>query len=375
MKKSLLIFTLITTLLTIGITLSIKNVQATTTEQFHEAEYIPNIWVNKEKAGKIRYQQARFLRRTSDNQFSYCIEPWEIISSDALYPDKIDINQLDDYTLNQIALIAYYGYGYKGHTHEKWYYITQLMIWEQVDKTANFYFTDKLNGNKISPFDFEIYEINELVQKHSLKPSFDQNNYTILLGENLNLVDTNRVLPSYITKTDMFSYTQSGDNITIESSAIGKSDITFLKKDNIYNYPPIIYRSSTNQDFLTVGSYKDITAKITVEVIGGSIELNKIDALTKTKTPSCKEASLIGSTFEIFNEQNTLIAHIYINDNTNPIIAGLTAGTYKIQEISAGPGYQLNKNAKYITLENTKPHALVTIENKVIEKDITIEKY
>ncbi|MEG2563880.1 MAG: thioester domain-containing protein, partial [Bacilli bacterium] len=136
MKKSLLIFTLITTLLTIGITLSIKNVQATTTEQFHEAEYIPNIWVNKEKAGKIRYQQARFLRRTSDNQFSYCIEPWEIISSDALYPDKIDINQLDDYTLNQIALIAYYGYGYKGHTHEKWYYITQLMIWEQVDKTA-----------------------------------------------------------------------------------------------------------------------------------------------------------------------------------------------------------------------------------------------
>lgn len=60
-------------------------IEVKASEKFQEGNYIPNLWVNKEKNGKIRYQQARFLTRTSDNQYAYCIEPWEEISNTTNY--------------------------------------------------------------------------------------------------------------------------------------------------------------------------------------------------------------------------------------------------------------------------------------------------
>ena len=44
----------------------------------------------------------------------------------------------------RISLLAYYGYGYEGHSDQKWYAITQVMIWRTTNPESDIYFTDTL---------------------------------------------------------------------------------------------------------------------------------------------------------------------------------------------------------------------------------------
>ena len=68
---------------------------------------------------------------------------------------------------NKVLLISYYGYGYinnnVNHTDLKWYTITQFMIWQVIPHGYDIYFTDKLNGKKITKYTSEIAEINSLI--------------------------------------------------------------------------------------------------------------------------------------------------------------------------------------------------------------------
>ena len=50
------------------------------------SEYIPNIYINKvEPNGKVHYQQGRFLRRSEDNAFVYCLQPFVNIDNNYVY--------------------------------------------------------------------------------------------------------------------------------------------------------------------------------------------------------------------------------------------------------------------------------------------------
>ena len=139
-----------------------------TKEEFYAAEWIPNIYINKVKSGVIHYRQARFIRKKSDKGIAYCIEPFEDMKEDDKYNGYSDNYAgrlgISESVWKQISLIAYYGYGYSNHTDSKWYTITQIMIWKELDKNADFYFTDSLNGNKTNKYDSEMNEIKTLVK-------------------------------------------------------------------------------------------------------------------------------------------------------------------------------------------------------------------
>ena len=41
------------------------------------SEYISNIYIKKDRSdGYSKYQQARFIRRSEDNKFVYCLQPF-----------------------------------------------------------------------------------------------------------------------------------------------------------------------------------------------------------------------------------------------------------------------------------------------------------
>ena len=97
----------------------------------------------------------------------------------------------------RIKLLSYYGYGYKNHTEEKWYPITQLLIWETIDKDAKFYYTKTYKGSKITKFTNETNELKKLVENHKKIPSFSNSYVKMSINSTLILDDSNKVLNEY----------------------------------------------------------------------------------------------------------------------------------------------------------------------------------
>ena len=90
-------------------------------------------------------------------EFIYCIDPFKLVSTSYVYKEydyNDDAFNLTQEQLNKINLIAYLGYNYEDHTDLKWYAVTQLLIWRELD-IDDAYFSDT-SGNRIELYEEEI---------------------------------------------------------------------------------------------------------------------------------------------------------------------------------------------------------------------------
>ena len=51
-------------------------VQAVNNDSFYNGEYLSGVYIKKTKGYSSRYETGRFIRRTSDGHFSYCLQPF-----------------------------------------------------------------------------------------------------------------------------------------------------------------------------------------------------------------------------------------------------------------------------------------------------------
>lgn len=313
----------------------------------------------------IYYQKARFFRKINTNEFAYCIEPFAMFNENFSYNSTLNPHNLSSSQIDRISKIAHFGYGYSNHTDSKWYAITQFMIWKETNN-GDYYFTDSLNGNRINIFQDEINEINNLINEYNTLPEFDDE-YTLLSG---NAIIFKRNLKNTIVTGENLK--QDGNKLVVNPSIEGEYTYNVLREDNIYNKPYIFYESNNSQDMLIQGDIKSINKSFKVKVIKPEIKVTKIDEDTQSIIPS-GEGKLDGATFTLTNENNEVIKELTIENNQS-IINDIPLGKYYIKETTPGEGYLLNNNTYEIniTKENTKQQ--ITIENKIIEKTITIEK-
>ena len=140
MKKKLLKCAFMSILFLLSIfTVQTVHAEKYTGQAIWPSEYISNIYIKKVKPdGYTKYQQARFIRRSEDNKFVYCLQPYTDIDNNLPYYDVIreDYERVLGFSEEQwerISLLAYYGYQYDqngyNHNDQKWYVITQVMIW------------------------------------------------------------------------------------------------------------------------------------------------------------------------------------------------------------------------------------------------------
>ncbi len=358
MKKILIFLIAFFALLNI----SPKQVHANTTT-FYEGEYAEKIYINKydRQTRKTYFQRARFFRETTTNIEAYCIEPFKSFRGGSYY--------LNDYKYNnnigeRIKLLAYFGYGYQNHTDSKWYAITQLMIWQTIVNNDDIYFTDGLNGKRINIYTDEINEINNLINDYHINPQFNLKN-TVIKNKNFELMDTNNKLNNYEIITNK--------NIKIESNKIignlnqeEEIELTLKRINKRVYRTPLFFLNENSQDMFTPGDLEN-EQKVKIKVIEPEITIKKID--DKNELP------LKGAKFQIINYENNEVLKEVETDEAGIInIKDMPLGKYKIKETESPKGYMLNNEEKIVELTEEKSKELLVIKNKIIEKEIIINK-
>lgn len=360
--------------------------EETTDTKVVPAEFIPNIFMRKERPnGYKKYQQARFIRQSSDNHFIYCLQPYADIKENAQYKiemkDYISVLNLTMEQWHRISLLAYYGYDYNengyNHSANKWYVITQLLIWRTVEPDDVMYFTDTLNGNKVKDkFADEIAELETLVANHDLTPNFNTKDINVNLGETIKLTDKNEVLKNFEIdgiKNAIASINEN--NLTITPTAVGNVEISFVKKATNYEMPPIVYFSDHSQNALKPGYYDPVYSQFSIKIIAGSIEIHKLDKDTNSSNAQ-GNAVLEGAVYEIFDTDYNLITTLVTDKNgyakTDKILS--LNKEYILKEKKASNGYLLDTEEHRFTLNDENLDISINVYEKVIERKVKIFK-
>lgn len=315
------------------------------------------------------YQKARFFRRTGDNQAAYCLEPFTMFQN-SNYTSTITPRNLSNEQMERIKRIVYYGYGYGNHWDGKWYAVTQLMIWQTAEPSGDYYFTDTLNGNRVNYFDQEINEINTLISNSYIKPSIINKDYYLIKSKNEILKDTNNVLNNYTSTNNNIKI--SDNSLIIDNIDEGDYNITLIKNNTNHNKPILFYQAENSQNLINVGDIDKEEVQLNIHILKTKISITKIDKDTNSIEVS-GNASLDGAKYKLMDSNKNEIQILEIKNNVAEI-ENLPFGKYYLQEIEPGTGYTLDETIYEITIDKDNTTKDLILKNKVIEKEITIEK-
>ncbi len=349
-------------------------------DSFNDKAQWIEAYIRKEKGGIKKFQQMTLMVRKSDNQFVYCIEAGVAINSTTVMTGT-DINQkeatgMTEEQWKRVSALAYYGYGYGTHTDIKWYTVTQFLIWNTVPNGYDIYFTDTLNGKRITKYTEEIKELESLVASHQKTPEFNEKNIVLNLGEEITLEDNEGVLNLYdISSSDIVDVDKNGNSLTIRAKKSGKDTLTFTKREKNMSHPMIVYTNPTIQDVLVRGAYDDVTANIDVEVRTGSVLVEKKDQDTKTNQSLSPNATLEGAVYGIYKENGEKITTITTNKDGNANYIELDSlGRYYILEEKAPTGYLIDTNKYYFEVTKENPNPTIVVYENVIKAKLKITK-
>ena len=376
-KKSLLAILMLLIMLVSAV--SIGEVSANpNTEQIVRGELVPGVFIQRNYGTRRNAIQARILYRASDRSFVYCLEPAVVIDENAIYQiateNQWEIQDITEEQWERAVLIAYYGYGFGNHTQPRWWAITQVMIWWVVAPEWDVFFTNGIWGERITPFNSEIAQINRLVDNHMNYPSFHDTRHNLGLGGEIVLNDTNNVLEYFrIISNNNLTATRSGNNLRIRANNPGLTTLRLERSDSRFNEPPFVYFHPVSQNFMSVGSFASIEASVRINVIAGEIKVDKIDNDTGTKETSGK-GTLAGAVYDILDENGELISQITTNVEGVAIIENLPLGRYYIIETTASYGYLVDEVRHYVDITENNLEHIVTSRQQIIRGRIKVDK-
>lgn len=342
---------------------------------FKGGDVIKNVFVLKVKEnGEKEYKKGQFII-DGEGDYVYCLEPFVKVNNNSSY-NKYTNNfaknlGLSDELWEKINLISYYGYQYKDDTHNhmdpKWYYITQMLIWQNVSPKARFYFTDTFKGNVNSTlFANEIKEIYNLVNNHYKIPEFDVPDTYI--GDTLSIIDRNGVLKNFAGSKNVKI---NGNILAIEISDL--SNKFTLKKGT--NNKAFIFVSSDSQNVLKGKMDVPVIANYDIKglELKGNIKIKKYgEAIDGDKI------SLEGVLFALFDENKNYIKETTTDKDGKAIFNNLSKGKYFIKEVSNDGKFVLDDNYYEVNLKVNENNRIIDVflelENKLKRGNLKIKK-
>lgn len=326
------------------------------TGKFHLTDKINNVYITRTDGINSR-NGAIYIIKDSNNNPVYCIEPFQpnLDSSvyEGYYNDYRKFNLSKD-VVDKINLYAYYGYGYNNQLDNKWYIITQALIWRTMGLTTNF--TSTYHGNQVTMFESEINIIKNNVNNHYIKPSFD-NSYKMSINKELIIEDKNNVLDKYeIENTGNLKIKKEDNKLILSSSDEGNYNIKLIKKDKRKTNNKVLYFNSNSQNTFLPGKFDSLEKDITIDIYSAKITINR------KGNNNCENATLANSIYEIYDSSNKLYKEIKTNDEGIAIIDNMPIDTYYIKEKESSIGYKKDNNIYK-----------VDFNYELLEKNIDIE--
>lgn len=326
------------------------------------------------------------IKSTIDNRIYYCVDPalaldGAVIGSHDIVSGKENIIGKANLTAEkyrQVHLLAYYGYGYKDnnvdHKSKKWYGITQVMIWRVMRPDLTWTFKTSRNGTPSnSNFANEVAEMQRLVDDHKKAPSFAGKTYEVIIGQSIEVDDTNGVFSNFNVSGTPNGVTvkKNGNKVIITGTKIGTTKVDFEKSSRTTEEVALL-TSTEYQDVIAMGKTDPATFSINVKVTGGTIRVQKIDSIKEKPTP-LGEATFKDAVYGVYDLDGNEVGRI-TTDNTGKGLLTLPLGSYKVKEIKAPLGYHLSDEEFLVTLTAEENEVLLNANEKVIRGKVLLTK-
>lgn len=323
-------------LLVIGVLLGIFIPERVLAATFSVSDTYPENII-KEGNGITEVIHVKRVIRKDDNRFVYLLDSNSNVGGNSLIPSDT-YNKVSDAVLENLKLISYYGYNYTNHNDSKWYIITQLMIWNEIDNEYTYYFeNDKYSS--------DMEELNKLVSEHYLLPSFA--NQKILVDSTFftDTVDNNKVLSNYeIIDKNNLSIAINKNVLNLYTKLTTDSYAKFAKRANKYKNQPEFYINDNGTDILLPGNFNDIYFSVAYHVMKGNIKISLIDKSTNV--------GLGNVSFSLLDGKKNFIKEVKTNNNGEIIFSDLTYGNYYIRQDNTTKGYLYSVEPRSLSMHS-----------------------
>lgn len=335
-------------------------------------------WYYTRRGGGKPYMSAQWNLYDLDGKTAYCIEPGvNITTSD--YEGAIGwINSpYSDEVNRKIQLYGYYGYNYPGHENLRYRAAAQSLIWEATGGQIIEFWTEKYgNGNFIN-LNTERNEILRLASTHYEVPTFDSDTKDAVIGETTTFTDTKGVLSNFdVVKSSDASVSINGNTLSVTPNVVGNITVV-LKKKTYTQDPTIIFvgKDATSQKMGMFGVDDPVLVRVKLNVVGGSLKINKKDLDTKLSKPQ-GDATFKNAVYELLDENYNFITDLIIDDSfsvkTDKILS--PNKIYILREKTASEGYLLDKTEYRFKIDRDNLDIEMDVYEDVIEKTVNIYK-
>lgn len=335
-------------------------------------------WYYTRRGGGQSYMSAQWNLYDIDGKTAYCIEPGiNITTSD--YDGAIGwINSpYSDEVNRKIQLYGYYGYNYPGHNTLRYRAATQSLIWEETGGQIVEFWTERYGNGKFINLNKERNEIKKLASAHYDIPSFDSSTKDAIIGETTTFTDKKGLLSNFdIVKSSEANVSISGNTLSVTPNVVGNITIV-LKKKTYTQDPTVIFvgKDKTSQKMGVFGIDDPVLVRVKLNVLGGSLKINKKDLDTKLNKPQ-GDATFKNAVYELLDENYKLITNLIIDDSfsakTDKILS--PKKTYILREKTPSEGYLLDKTEYLFQIDKDNLEIEMDVYEDVIEKAVNIYK-
>lgn len=315
----------------------------------------------------------KFNEYYMDGQVAYCLEPTVHYGTDGYYIGSWEDTDFPNSIKERIILIGYYGYTYNGHQTLKYRAATQAMIWEAVMGENSYvkFSKDYWSKGEMMDISAERTEIERLITKHYIRPSFNGGYYKVQKGESVALTDTNNVLSEFDVVVTGADYVVDGNVLTITPK--DENINVLLKKRMPYSTGYKLFVGDGIQKMLIPGSSDPVVASVQIETFNGSVEGYKKDK--ETGNIAQGQATLKGAKYGIYEKGTGKLVTTFTTDENGYFKSDnvLESKEYYIQEIEASDGYKLDKTRYDFSMIN-KETVYIDLYEEVIKNYVSILK-
>lgn len=309
-----------------------------------------------------------------NGRIAYCIELGVDITTDIYHStNDFSFSYLNDEQRNYIRLISYYGYGYEGHDDYRYYMAAQEIIWEYLGSNDVEWINElKFDGERIDIEEFK-NDILRLIELDNVELNFSfEEGQAFYVGDELILVDSNEILKNYEVSSSKYSNVFiDGNKLVIKvGNHIGEEEI-ILRRKGYYDYDSLLYYYDNSQRLVSNGNYEVDEYVINFNIKGISLTGIVVDMETGMNGAR-GDGSLIGATYEIYDEFDNLIGVYESNSNAKFKVNNLLIGTYYIKQIKASEGYLMNE--KKFKIDLTKENKEIKLPQLVMYNHFEITK-